>query len=774
MEPIEFASIRVYSATDSTVVNGAYSDERGIFSVENVPGGSYYIKIAFSGFQTKTISEIDFNERSTYVLGKIGLSLDESLDLDEVTVIADIDILKAGIDKKIYNVDQDISTRGGSAEGVLNNIPSVAIDEEGNISLRGDNNVTILIDGRPSTLTGSGLLDAIPASSIERIEVVTNPSAKYDPDGTSGIINIVLKKNKLKGFNGQISGTAATGHDHNLNGALSYRNERLNIYGSYAFDYNEGYRNNFGYIEQYFGTDSLSRLDQNRAGTDFRRGHTALLGADFYLNSQSTIGFSITGVLNDRRRTGDQLNERFNSNYQLTDSWQRLSSDPEHNRGIDASVNFNRILKNDKGKWSIVVNESLRNEDQQGIYDQTFVTTNGAPSTFGYQGQRQYSLTDNSVFTAQFDMEYLLPKQNARLEYGAKGILRSENLDASSYTFDSSVNDFLTDTLANYVYTYDESVYSLYGIFGQQIKKFSYQLGVRGEYAIQDPVLQSENISYKKEYFNFYPSAHVRYKTSEKIEYSLSYSRRINRPSSRSLNPFTNYSDPYNLRRGNPDLNPEYVNSYDLGLSWNPNKVLGITGSVFYRQTRDVIQRVKLFGDNNTSVATEENIDESESTGIELIVSLKPTKWWKNTISANGNYMKYSSSALNSNWNNSGFNWSVKYMGVFEFWKKSASIQLNGNFSAPRITAQGKVNPWTYLDISAQKLFLDRKLTLGLRLSDVFNTKGFKYTVDQPSVYQESEFKWLTRRLYFTISYRFGKLEISNKVQSGGGDGTDF
>ena len=774
--PLEYASVRLFKAEDSTVAYGIYTDEKGKFELDNVSSGEYYLVISYTGLSPKTIKDISLKGQPVYLIGKVGLSNSNAQQIEEVKVTANVDLLKTGIDKKIYNVDQDLSTRGGSADDVLNNIPSVEVDQDGNIALRGDGNVTILIDGRPSTLTGGAdgsFLDAIPASSIERIEVVTNPSAKYDPDGTSGIINIVLKKNKLKGFNGQLSATAGTGHDHNANASISFRNSKFNVYLSYGFDYYAGYRNNFGTLEQRFGNDSIARLDQDRQGTDLNYGHTIRVGSDFYINNQNTIGFSLTGNTGFRERTGDQDNQLFNADGTLISQWERISQDPTSNENFDANINFEHLLKKEKGKWSFNFTQSMGNRENSGFYNQSYSLYNLQSNTADPIQQEIYSNGGNDIFTGQFDFEYIIDKWKARVETGAKMILRNEDLDASSYTYDYSLNDFALDTLANYRYLYDENVYSAYGVFGQQFGKFKYQIGLRGEVANQTPQLVNENTDYSKTYMNLFPSGHLRYNVSKITEVSLSYSRRINRPSSRTLNPFTNYSDPYNLRRGNPNLNSEYIDSYDLGISIE-KKVITLSANIFYRHTEDVIQRVKRYYEDNTSATTWDNINESNSGGLELIVIVKPTKWWRNTLSWNGNYVEFKDNGTQTNWNNNGYNWSLKYTGRFDFWKKTASIQLNGRFSAPRTTAQGKVEPWTYFDISGEKSFLDKKWTVGFRFSDVFNTKGFKYTVDQTNVYQESEFKWLTRRAYLTLTYKFGKLEFKSGGFSGEGGGFDF
>lgn len=775
MQPIEYAAVRLINEKDSSIIAGAYSDEQGKFEIIVERNGSYNLKISFAGFNTKTIGPISVKNQPTIFVGKIGLAQKSQL-LEEVTVEADVELLKAGIDKKVYNVDQDLSSRGGGADDVLNNIPSVEVDQDGNVALRGDGNVTILIDGRPSSLTGGegSLLDAIPASSIERIEVVTNPSAKYDPDGTSGIINIVLKKNKLRGFNGNVSITGATGHDDAASIALSYRNAKMNVFGSYAFDYYRGYRNNFSTIRQFFPNDSVFILDQQREGTDFKYGNSGRLGFDYYINNQTTIGLFATGSKNFRKRFGDQFNEVLNGSSELFDKWERVSNDPSEAKNLDLNFHLDRNLIDEKGKWGIVLAQSFGENYTEGNYEQYSLYPDLIGNYLPGQYQNIYNNSARQIFTGQFDFERIIKKWKARYEVGVKTIVTNEAINSSSGHYDYGVLDFVEDSLSKFDYTFDGSVNSIYGTFGQQLGKFKYQIGARGEYATQNPILSTLSEDLSKSYLNLYPSGHIRYEVKERNEFSFSYSRRINRPRSGQLNPFTNYSDPYNLRMGNPDLNPEYIDSWDFGYTYS-SKVVNISSSIYYRKTKDVMMRIKSFYANNTSAVTWQNIDESQQTGLELILSLKSTKWWRNTVSWNGNLVEFIESNPVNDWNNSGFNWSLKYNGLIEFWKKTASLQLIGNFQAPRTTAQGVVNPWTYFDVSIEKNFLDKKLSVVMRLSDVFDTKGFKFTVDREQVYQNSEFKWLTRRLYLTISYRFGKLDGTSKNGlKGDGAGFDF
>ena len=770
-EMLDLVKVRLLSSSDSSVVTGAIPQQNGKFKFE-VNAGSYLLKISCPDYVDFLVDNISLS--SNIDLGDLTLEVDNSLNLDEVIATGNLDVLKAGIDKKIYSVGDDISVRGGSASDVLNNIPSIDVDQDGNISLRGDGNVTVLIDGRPSALVagdGQNLLDALPANSVERIEVVTNPSAKYDPDGTSGIVNIVMKKNKVKGGNGIVSATAATGNLYNFNLGLSYRNNKVNVYTNYSMNYYEGYRNNFSDLYQDFGPDSLNYLDQDRLGTDLKFTNTLVFGADFYINKQNVIGMSLTGSLENRTRTGDLVSHLVDQNGSFLNSWDRTSEDPNARRNADANINYTHTLKESKGKWTTNLNQSFGGRETEGFYEQTALNSIGISTGESPLNQQLFNTSNLRITTLQTDLEYTIEKMSARVETGAKVILRDDEISTFSERLDTLSNLFVPDSLSNFDYGYDEQVYSVYGIFGQERGKFSYQGGLRTEYALQIPNLISTGEITRNEYFNLFPSAHVKYQPNKTSEFSLSYSRRINRAKSRQLNPFTSYANPFNIRTGNPKLQPEYIDSYDFGYSLTSKKLI-LSASIFHRRTTDVINRVKVYNPDNSSVVTYGNIDKSVSTGLETIIIYKPFKWMKNQVSFNGNYIDYTNADNTVDWNNDGFNWNVKYVLGIDFWKKTASFQLNGNYSAPRITPQGKILPRTQVDASLEKRFFEKKLSLGLRVTDIFDTKAFQIELDQEGIEQEIEYKWLTRRFYITLSLRFGKLDKkikAGRIDSGSG-----
>lgn len=763
-ENLEFVSIRLFSNQDSSVIGGVLSDSAGKFSLEIKDKTKGFLRFSFVGYETKNVFSLSQFTEQMFENLKIGLVPSNFQEVGEVEIVGNKDILKTGIDKKVYNVGEDLNNQGGSASDVLNNVPSIEVDQDGNISLRGDGNVIILIDGRPSTLTLNNGLGGLPANSIERIEVVTNPSAKYDPDGTSGIINIVLKKAKLRGVNGTISATIGTGNSYNGTATFNVRTGNLNIFGTYANSYVDGYRNFFSTLERSTA-NGTTLLDQTRPGDHLRLNQNLRLGMDYNIKPNQIIGFSVNGALGKEDRTGI-LENIFYDEYDATfSSFKRSADDINETQNLDVNVNYAIEFKN-KGKLTSNVTSSFGDDEATGVYENTYGISNYLVSMQPALNQRLEKTENNRVTTGQLDFEKSYEKRNIRMETGAKVILRNQDIVSFSETRDTISGNYLSDTLANFRYNYKERIYATYFILGQQKGKWKYQVGVRGEYAQQIPNLIDDSIAIVNDYLNLFPSAHLRYALKEKQEISLSYSRRINRATSEQLNPFINYSDPLNLRSGNPYLRPEYIHSIDLGYSIEAKK-LNFTSSVFYRYTTDVLSRVKVFYNDNVTATIFGNIDESHSYGVEAVINHKTTKWWRNTISINGSQIQYFNAVGNNNFNNSGFNLNIKYAGTVDFWKKTASIQVNVRYNTPRITPQGKVLPRSVAEISGNKK-LNEHWNVGFRVSDVFDTQGFRYDFQQEDFRQKGEFKWLSRRLYVTITYKFGRLEMDRREPKGG------
>ncbi len=771
--PIEFATVKLLKAEDSTLINAMYADELGQFKFTSIPcNETCILKLSNVGYKTKYLLENKSVSCLSYDYGTIQLSIDRALNLEEVKVQAQVDVLKAGIDKKIYNVGQDISVRGGTANDVLNRLPSVEVDEDGGVTLRGDGSVIILINGRPSSLSGGNgktLLDALPAGSIERVEIVANPSAKYDPDGTSGIINIVLKKSLFKGLNGAVSSNAGSGDlsSGNIfegNISLNYRNNKLNVYSSYNGRTYNGYRNKYSDIYENFGDDSIVRLNQSRLGTDLNNSQSLRAGIDINVSERQKLGVFGNLSFGRRERTGSL----WNTLYQFAESpsalWRRTSFDPKTRTNIDLGLNYEWSFVKDRGKLQFNVNQSFGDEDIKGFYSEAYFTLDTLLNGEDTLQQQLENIESNDINTIQLDLEYIFPKINSRVELGAKSIIRDQSVSTFSETYDNDNQEFAADTLANFDYRYAERIFSLYGIFGQQVDKFKYQFGVRLEQAYQIPELLSDGASIPNTYFNAFPSAHIKYALNDRNEFGLSYSRRISRARANQLNPFTNYADPFNLRRGNPYLQPEYIHSFDLAYTFE-QKIFSISSSIYYRRSQGVITRVKEFYEDNTSAITYQNLNSTNALGTELVMMFKPFNFWRTTASFNGNLVEYYTD-LQGLSNTTGAYIKAKFNTVIDFWKNSASFQASYAYNGPRVVVQGTVQRKGTFDLAFEKKFMEGDLAFGVRVSDLFNQQSFYMDAVRENFQQVAYYKWMSRRVFLTFNYKFGKIEFKNKSTS--------
>lgn len=758
-ERIEYANLKVYSVSDSSVIAGGFTNEKGKVVVDISENGPFYATVTAFGFEKNVIQDIGFDGLKNKVnLGRVFLNPEKSQDLDEITVKAEKKVIETSFDKRVYSTEEDLTSQGGDVTDILNNIPSVEVDNDGNISLRGSGNVMILIDGRPSSMSQSaeGALDGIPASSVERIEIVTNPSARYDPDGTAGIINIVLKKNKLRGVNTKVDISGATGNLYNGSVNFNARNEKINFYTSYSFRYREGYRNNMNDRVGSFN-DTIIRLFQDRSGADDQRSHTGKLGADFFLSDRDVIGVSLSGSMNDRIRSGDQFNfESFDGD--LNRFWNRTTIDPRDRLNADINVDYKRDFEDKGGSLLAVMTQSFGWTESFGLYEEYYFRPDGMALSPGYFYQYQDRYDNTSNFTASLDVEKNV-SDKFRYELGAKTYINYELRGNYLEFLDFDSNEIVPDSNVINDFRFDEQIFALYGIVAHQpFERLKYQVGMRLEQAFTQPQLLTTGEDFENNYFSPFPSGHLIFGDDKMGEFSLSYSRRINRPRSWNLNPFPMYSDPLNLRQGNPALQPEYINSFEFGYQKNFDKIT-LSGSVFYRETKDKIQRVREFLPNNVSVNTFANIAESQDYGVELIMIYSPFSWWKNIISFNGFESRLAANIGGVDLRNSGFVYNTKLNSTFNLFKGTTSIQVNAQYISPTFTVQGYYQRFPGVDLAINRNFMNKQLSVGLRLTDLFDQQGFYLEVSDGIFLQESMYKWETRRLYLTVSYKFGRRD---------------
>ena len=762
---IEFAACKLYKASDSVIFKGAFSNESGYVSFDSIPYGEYTAIVSSINTVNDTIF-ISLTKNKPITSNTINLKSISSLE--EVAIKREIKLLNNSIDKKTYNVSKDMSLRGGTANDVLRRLPGIEIDENGNISLRGDGSVNLLINGNQSSLSGingSTLLDGLPANAIEKIEIINNPSAKYDPDGNSGIINIVLSKKKKRGLSISSnlnlgSGDLDGGNVIDGNISINYFNNKLLFHSSYSTRHLRGYRNNFSDITQTFEIDSINYLDQNRIGTDLNYSQNLRLGLDYDVSKKIKFGIDLLGVLGQRDRTGDLWNNLYDQNNNRIGLWNRYAYDPSNRKNLEISGYVSQLFKNKQGKWKLLINKSFGTRYIQGYYIENHYQTDSSSQIGNTILQQLENTENNNILNSQFDFSYIFPKQNIKIESGLKAIIADQDVNTYSESFNSNTNSYQSDTLANFSYKYNENIYSAYGIFGQEFKKIKYQAGIRVEQAYQIPQLVNDT-SIINEYFNLFPSAHFKYLFNEALEISISYSKRINRATSSQLNPFTSYADPLNLRNGNPYLQPEYIHSFEAAFLYQ-KKDISFSASTYYRSSKDVISRMKYFNQNNTNIISYGNIFSTESYGQELIFNVKLFKNWKHSISMNGNYIKYYDD--NKNIVQQGYNVIAKYNTSVQFWNNTAVAQLNYNYNGPRVILQGIAQRKGPLDLAFEKKISNKNgiISIGARVSDLFNQMQFYIELEQDSFNQISRYKWLSRRFFITFRYEFSTSKNTN------------
>lgn len=767
-EPLAYISVWLHKVTDSTVVTAVASNESGLFYFQNIEEGDYFLTLQFIGFNKKNISDISISKSSKIVdLGVVIMDEDAANELTQVVIETDKSLIQNSIDKKVFNVAENITATGGTATEILENVPSVEVDQDGNVSLRGSDNVLILIDGKQSNITS---IDQIPASSIESVEVITNPSAKYDPDGMSGIINIVLKKNLERGINAGATVGIGYNNKYNISADLAYRDKKVNIYGNYSLNHYEGFRDYYQNQESNYNNET-TYLNSTRDGTDYKHTQVAKIGIDYSINDNNDIGFDAIVNVTDRERTGDINYQEFGQTMADTSNWNRLTTDPQDIVSAEFNFYYDKKFKNPDNFMNVFVNHSFGNRDVYGDYDQYYYIDNTSiidSSDF----QNTSDIGNNRTSQLSIDFVNKLDK-NRKVEYGAKTILKQNASDYYSESFNHISNEYEEDLNLSNEFIYDENTVSVYGIYAQTFDKFAYQAGLRLEQAFTQSNQATTGEVFNYNYFSFFPSLHLSYTVKNENQIQLSYSRRVNRPRTSALNPFEIYTDPYNVRVGDPYLKPEYAESIELGYALYKDK-LTLTSSIYSRFSKDKLSRYRYVDTNQVSYSTWTNIDQSFAYGFELVANYKFNKKLRTNVSFNLNETILSDNSNQEvDLSNSGVNWtlkgSVNYSPI-----KDLSFQVTGWYRGERVLSQGFAYPMGSLDAAVKKTFNKGKGTVSFRVSDIFNTKSWHMLIEEDSFVQEAQYSWESRQYWLTVSYRIGKtgdFKKKRKSKSSGGSG---
>lgn len=754
--PIEGADVVIYREKDSSMVKGTSTDKNGAFMLEELTPGRFYIKANLVGYNFAVVSGLAINrEQKEIKLDPIKLGQGETTT-EEIVVEGEKSMIELRPDKKVFNVAKDITSQGGNLIDLLRNVPSVTVDQDGNVSLRGGEGVKIMIDGRTSGLEGqnrNAILEQIPANQVESIELITNPSAKFEAEGSVGIINIVLKKNEntAMGYTGTLGLNIGTGDKYGGQFSLSLRNDKMNIYGNYGYNIRTMTSSGFSDLT-YLNNSYLSSISRDNSGRHRGKSNNVKLGIDYSFDKQNILGLSFNFRNQDRTSTDKNFNTEFDLTGNPVSDYFTTSDDIDKGYSFDINANYTMRFKIPQQSLTADFSYSRDKDDETENTFDTYITP---PNTTPFR-QNETSNEMRDAFSGKIDYVHPFSK-DLKLEAGYKGNYSKRDNDFAIDTFDYAQQQYVRDNNQSNRFIYKEMINAAYGIITHQIGNFGYSLGLRTEHTKIDGELVTTSQFFDRNYIDFFPSASISQKITPTTEVQLSYARRINRPRQRMINPFRSLMGSNNYMEGNPYLNPEFTDAFEFNfiqyLPWAT-----ITPSIFFRQTKDEITRQRTLLDSVSTLTTFVNLNKSRSYGGELIINSSPAKF----INFNGTVSFYRNELDASNLQNASSNsaniWSTRVMSNL-FLPADFSAQLSYFYSGKRVTPNGTVDPMQSFDAAIKKDLFDKSLSITLRATDIFNTAKFKFNFTDASFIETAERQRDSRGLFLNISYKFGKEE---------------
>ncbi|MEK9852627.1 MAG: TonB-dependent receptor [Flavobacteriaceae bacterium] len=767
-EPLEYATISLINKRFPERIQGGITDAKGNFNLEVFPG-QYTISIEYIGFDKINIENKVLRENED--LGRIELEI-AAETLQEVELVGERTEVEIRLDKRIYNVGKDITVRGGSVADVLDNVPSVSVDVEGNIALRGNENVRILINGKPSGLVGlSGPqgLRSLPAESIEKVEVVTSPSARYEASGTAGILNIILKKEELEGFNGSFILNGGFPTTYGGNATLNWRTKKLNLFSTTSLRNSES---RGGGIFESENFNPVRFVNEDRDYQRFRNSIFFNLGAEYFFNDKTSL--TVSGFV---RKSNNESNntteiENLNASGLVIDRFGRYQFEEEVDNSQQFTANFTKKF-DDKGHELIIEFQTeASGEDESDLAENT--------STFNQESE---TLEDQSRTLLQ--MDYVWPvNENTQFELGYRGNFSTQETEYNVFDLLESgrtPNVQLTNFLG-----FTQNVNAAYTQFGQKIEQFSYLMGLRMEKTHIEIDQRTSNIYKEKDYTDWFPTLNLSFEFSDKENITLGYSRRIRRPRSWSLNPFRSLTSLTFFREGNPDLDPSYSNLYDLGYLKRWDKFT-FNGSIYYQKATQVIERiteatgelvvvsedplVELPQFRSTSI----NLSENARTGTEFTLTYSP----KRRVRISGNFNIFNSETIGSYkgvaLDREIISWFARLNSSFPM-PFGINTQFNGFYFGPRANAQTESKGIVTFSGALNKPMLNDKATLSFRVSDILNSSKRKSTTETADFRNYTEFQWRQPTYIFTFTYRVNERKMDRRRNNRGqnfGDGDE-
>ncbi len=762
-QPLEYATITFLTPNNPKPVAGGITNPKGEFDIEIKPG-VYDIKIEFISFKINEIKQKKIQSNTS--LGLILLEEDAN-QLDEVVIRSEKTTVEIKLDKKVYNVGSDLMVKGGTVSDVLDNIPSVSVDVEGNVSLRGNENVRVLIDGKPSNAINiAEALRLIPADAIEKVEVITNPSARYDAEGGGGLLNIILKKGKNQGLNGTFIASTGYPETYGLSGTLNYKSKNFNLFTTQGYNDRDNPGNAFT-DSRYLNPDNTTRnyVNETRENERNSKGYNGNFGIELYLNEST----SWTNSFNYRKSKGDNidvvLQNYYDSGFNYDYTRNRINGEISDSESVEFATNFIKKFKKDGHKLTIDGSFSTSDDVNDAII--TDKVTNASvvklDKTINNQEQNRNLI----------QMDYVLPLgKGSQFEAGYRGDF-SKLLTDYQVENDGVINYNFTNTLE-----YKEKVNALYTQYGLKVNKFSALFGLRFEDSNIEINQLATNDYNTKKYNNFFPSAFFTYEISDKSSASVSYSRRIQRPRGRMLNPFTNLSSNINIFVGNPDLNPAFSDAIDFGyikrwekLTFNTSLYANKTTDVFQfarRESGDFINGTPIIISSPINLATEYR------TGFEFTLNYSPYKWWK--LNGNFNFFRNETQGnyVYTDFNNNEITQNFDYTSTSWFTRITSKVtlpykidwQTNASYNGAQKMAQGKSLGVFAANLAFSKDIMKDKGTLSFNVSDVFNSRKRNMETYLPGVVSSyNEMQWRERQFSLSFTYRFNKPKNEKEKQ---------
>jgi len=751
-ESIPFGSIAIYTLQDS-LIDGAISGEKGEFEVR-IPFGTYYGLIEFMGFESVKTGNFSLSaQQPNFNLGEIFIE-SAATDLAEVTVQGEKTLMELSLDKRIFNVGKDLANAGATASDILMNLPSVSVDTDGNVRLRGSGNVRILIDGKPSGLVsfkGGAGLRQLQANMVDRVEVITNPSARYEAEGMAGVINIILKKDNNQGFNGSFEVITGTPLNLGLSTNLNYRKNRINWFINYSLARRHLPNVAELYQEVYNADGSTSILSQTNSGIVKSFNNTIRGGLDYYFNEKSILTASYLWRRSDARRITDiRYEDYLNSFDNYLGYALRQQDETEAEPNSEVIVSYKRSFEQ-KGHELTTAFTYLNYWERS---DQKFTESAFSPTRQSLPNSDLLQTSLNDEYENQYliQLDYVKPfSANGKFETGLRTSFRNMENDFLVSEANESGELIPLPGLDN-IFLYNENILAAYGIWGNKSGNWSYQTGVRVEHTDVETILVETDERNPRRYTNLFPSAHLTYTISSENAFQLSYSRRVRRPVYNDLSPYVTFSDQRNFFSGNPDLNPEFTDAFELGhIKYFEKGTLFST--VYFRNTTDKIERIRTVNDNGFSVTAPFNLTGEKSFGVEFSSDYKINEWWKLDLNLNFFHANINGSNIESNFCAKTYSWLLRQTSRFTL-GNGMDIQVRANYDARQKTAQGVRKGIFYMDLSASKRILGERGNLILTANDIFNSRRNRYIIEGENFFTEGDSQYIRRQINLTMSYR--------------------